>query len=523
MSEYAPLWINLARWLDSRLWVILETATGLLIPRQDQGLGWECVLPIPVQGRGGRSFQEWVVRLPVRLGGFGLRSLEETAGVAFLGALEQSVPSFPGPQGICPALEQEMGGLDCFGEGAPEETRWAVMLRSGCREGVELSHVWRSLQQEEQDSARWLGVEVQNAISKEVEGMGEGSVNGSTRGLVVKERDTTRGRLIKKALEVHPNQARVSRPVWAWLQRDKLSSAWLQALPGPDSSLTNAEFSEAAAAMLCLPSPACQEKLGQTIKGRVVVDLHGDQVQSTDLPGDHWTTRHNRIKLKLFGLCQWAGISCEMEVFNLFSGSIPQAGLSRMERGRKVQSLVPDLRVGLVVEGNPVMSLHELKVISSSKTRYKPRRQGQEAIKAVEKRAGQLHQEYVKKARSTDTKYCGTLAGVTGPVETKLVTMGHVEGLVFGAFGEASVATHNLINHLATSRVQVAGPQRGRQGHFRAEKTEVGLITAFLHRTLSVAAVKAQAFSLLGRLEVLGQGAAAAARRQTIALQQEWR
>ena len=41
-------------------------------------------------------------------------------------------------------------------------------------------------------------------------------------------------------------------------------------------------------------------------------------------------------------------------------------------------------------EGN-VWSLHELKVISSSKTRYARRRQGQEAVKSVDMRAGALY------------------------------------------------------------------------------------------------------------------------------------
>ena len=338
----------------------------------------------------------------------------------------------------------------------------------------------------------------------------------------MEERDITRGALIARGLQAHPRQDRANRPVWAWLQRDKISSAWLQALPGPDSSLTSAEFSEAAAAVLCLPSPSCVEKLGQTLKGRTVVDLYGDAVQSTALPGDHWRSRHDRIKLLLFKLCQYAGVPCQMEVFNLFAGCIPQAGLSRMEKGRKVQSIVPDLRICLQKEGNPVQSLHELKCISSSRTRYKPRRDGQEAEKAVEKRAGELHHTYVVKARNTDRKYCGTPAGVTGPVENKLASMGEVKGIVFGAFGEASQATHDLIYHLATSRVQVAGPQRGKKGKFRAEHAEVALVTSFLRRSLSVAAVKAQAFSLLGRLEGLGQGAAAAGRRRSFALQQEW-
>merc|ERR1712037_923283 len=33
--------------------------------------------------------------------------------------------------------------------------------------------------------------------------------------------------------------------------------------------------------------------------------------------------------------------------FNHLAGSIPQEGLSRMERGRKVQSIVPDMRISI--------------------------------------------------------------------------------------------------------------------------------------------------------------------------------
>jgi hypothetical protein len=91
-----------------------------------------------------------------------------------------------------------------------------------------------------------------------------------------------------------------------------------------------------------------------------------------------------------------------MEVFNLFAGSIPQARLSRMERGRKVQSIVPELRICLQVDGNPVQSLHELKCISSSKMRYAPRRERQ---KAVDRRAEELPNGYVQKPRKTDQLY----------------------------------------------------------------------------------------------------------------------
>ena len=80
------------------------------------------------------------------------------------------------------------------------------------------------------------------------------------------------------------------------------------------------------------------------------------------------------LKMRLLRMCQWAGLEAEVEVFNLFSASIPQEGLNRMERGRKRQSIVPDMRITIPVEGVPVPSLHEIKMISSSKTRYNPLR-----------------------------------------------------------------------------------------------------------------------------------------------------
>jgi hypothetical protein len=144
-------------------------------------------------------------------------------------------------------------------------------------------------------------------------------------------------------------------------------------------------------------------------------------------------------------------------------------------------------------------------------------------VRAVDNRAGDLHQSYVQKARNRDRKCCGTPEGVTGPVENKLSSMGAVRGVVLGCFGEASQPTHDLIHQLAVSRVQVAGPQRGRRGQFREEQAEIALQTAFLRRTVSVCGVKAQAFSLLGRLEGLGVGGSAAARRRTHALQLERR
>ena len=97
--------------------------------------------------------------------------------------------------------------------------------------------------------------------------------------------------------------------------------------------------------------------------------------------------RHDSYTMRLLQMCQWAGVDAEVEVFNLFAGSIPQEGLRRMERGRNDQLIVPDMGISISEEGNLVKRLHEIKLISSSKTRYTIHREGQDATRAVDKRS----------------------------------------------------------------------------------------------------------------------------------------
>ena len=87
-------------------------------------------------------------------------------------------------------------------------------------------------------------------------------------------------------------------------------------------------------------------------------------------------------------------VPCELEVFNLFSGLIPQAGLARMDKQRQRQAMVPDMKISLTMGGVTSPVLHELKVISSNQTRYKPSWKE----RGVDKRSAQLHDEYVGKA-----------------------------------------------------------------------------------------------------------------------------
>ena len=68
-------------------------------------------------------------------------------------------------------------------------------------------------------------------------------------------------------------------------------------------------------------------------------------------------------------------------------------GLSRIERGRKRQAMVPDFQLEVPCPtGGKVSKLAELKVINCCQTRYSP---GED--KAVDKRARLLQGEYKKR------------------------------------------------------------------------------------------------------------------------------
>ena len=120
----------------------MERAGGTQIPRRDGGEAWECMIDPPIDSLRGKSFQEWVVRQPVKMGGMGMRSLTDLSPAAYIGAVEQAVTSFAGERGVCPVLSNVVGGVDCFGRAAPTDTRWRVMLESGCRVGQEYKQAW---------------------------------------------------------------------------------------------------------------------------------------------------------------------------------------------------------------------------------------------------------------------------------------------------------------------------------------------------------------------------------------------
>ena len=133
--QYPSDTLEAASLMDSRIWAALgRLAEQSHIPREEEGLGVECVPLVPgVPSLEGRSFQRWLVQQPVKLGGLGLRSLVEVRASAFVGGVEQSVPFMVGLGGqpaIAPQLEEIVGKVE-------GQNRWCTFLGAGSRTAKE--------------------------------------------------------------------------------------------------------------------------------------------------------------------------------------------------------------------------------------------------------------------------------------------------------------------------------------------------------------------------------------------------
>ena len=232
---------------------------------------------------------------------------------------------------MCPQL------ADMVGETSGD--RWAPLIESGCRTGRELERLWERQQGVVRECCTYLGEEFEGPFSTPVVEVGEGSVDGSTRSRLGEAREKLMGRVLQRALLLHPDQT--TYPVSSWKERDKLSTAWLMSLPGPHYGIASPAFSEALATLLCAPSPACSTRLGMKI-GRARVDMHGAKVINEKLEGSHFLRRHDMVKAEINSLCSFAGLPAECEAYGVFSNLVPQQPLNRLERYRTKQVLRPD-------------------------------------------------------------------------------------------------------------------------------------------------------------------------------------
>ena len=366
------------------------------------------------------------------------------------------------------------------------------------------------------------GKEMEGPLKVEVEGAGEGNMDGSTRRKATVWLEDIRAATLARALERNLDQS--ARPCWAYPQLDKISQGWILTFPGPEG-FTGPEFSETVARYLCLPSPCCLPKVGAPLgqKG-LLVDPFGTNVLSvSNIPGDHYRTRHDKVKTVIHSFCLTSGLTAECEVFGMFKDLIPVEALGQedgLERGRGRQGLLPDFMLELPTPiGIPANTLAELKVIGAVESWYPRNGVLARKKKGVEKRAAVLPGEYRRPLEKLDRRYHGTTANQVGPLVRRLDSFGRLQGLVMGAWQEGSKDLHDLLDTLAESKLNAMGLARGMQG----TEMERGTILGQFRRRLSVAAAKAQSACLIGKVSKVGEGHRQAAKRRAWVRREEER
>ena len=179
---------------------MLERSAGQHIPRKEEGLGCEGVLDIPVDSMSGHSFQELFVRNPIKLRGFGLRSLVDTIPAAFIGAAELSITAFPGQEGVCRQLE----GL--LGEGGEGDSWVRSLLQSDTRTGREFSQSWTALQAEGHQCTNFLGSVLEGTLARGPSNAEDNEPGQSSRQRVTEQREELREAVLQGPLLWQPDQ-----------------------------------------------------------------------------------------------------------------------------------------------------------------------------------------------------------------------------------------------------------------------------------------------------------------------------
>jgi hypothetical protein len=451
------------------------------------------------------------LRLPARLRGGGIRSMLDLATAAYAGAVCRCLPllidSFTSHgearQGFMPAL------LPLFGAGSFDAVllgtspRFQHFLSMDTPTSLALVDAWTTMQME-------AGEPSEGALAANV---AEAGYNvHKVQATLTRERERCRHTRLDAAMR-SLSCTDIRRA--AWLNADRYSSVWVAAWPTSDAWLDDAEFMEVTTRYFGLPSPACRPLLGQQIAGsRTQLDAYGFKLCSLPVPGDGWRSQHDTLKWRLFEDSREMGLRPTAEVYGLFAPLLPQTARHELDSlpARKRQGLVPDLMAECRADSEAPAraTLLELKTLHYGSSTYP---NSEEQGHAVARRAAAIEREYLGKARHLDRRWLDTAEGHQGPIEVKLRGFGGVRGLVFGAWAEASPDVDWFLSQLAESgsvchRSALESP---------STDDAKAAITWILQRRWGMAAVRANARLLLGRLAYVGRGSAAAAARRDAA------
>ena len=225
----------------------------------------------------------------------------------------------------------------------------------------------------------------------------------------------------------------------------------------------------------------------------------------------------------------WSKISCDAEIFRLFSDLIPLEAVGpggELEDIRGRQGKVPDLRLRLPAHedghthldggGGTTDTLAEIKVCNAGVSRY-PRGGDAGREKAVDRRAKGLQTEYEAKLKKLDTQLHKIPHERTGPLVQRLRSYPRLQGYVVGSFSEASEDLHKLVNLCAESRGKYLAQSSG----YATSSREMSQIVGQVRRKLSTAFIRAIGLCTLNRVTNTGSNSQAAAKRREWVIREE--
>ena len=247
----------------------------------------------------------------------------------------------------------------------------------------------------------------------------------------------------------------------AWMNVDCLSSQWASAWPTHKHEILDLEMPEIMCSYMGLESPLIRPYEGGTIPikergGETTLaycDKYGINRGRATLPGTENTTCHDNCGSELHDHVKEAGFFIQLGPDTLFENLIPVADIE----ARGMEAIVPDAILDMALpavatgvrqkRGAPRPRrrlMADFKTIHKGTVSYKQRTSEQSG--AVRAREAKVWPDYVKHARKIDSKL-----GAPGSkqIEQRLRSYTETRGVVFGAYGEASVDVHDIISTAA--------------------------------------------------------------------------
>ena len=165
------------------------------------------------------------------------------------------VPShFTNDSQLLPSLENVLGIVD-------GTNKWSIFINRGSRTAQEFLDCHSSLQSKVKNACDFLNVPCVGVLSGAASCFGSEAADGSCCQEIGEQLGSLNFKVIREVMSGSP----CSKAAVLLHQFDKMSQAWLGALPGPMSDIPGPEFQQAMAWRLNLPSPACKDFIGQKI------------------------------------------------------------------------------------------------------------------------------------------------------------------------------------------------------------------------------------------------------------------